>query len=320
MGHLAQASAGSHSGKCVCRRSEKAFVTRRTAEDWGGAAGQVGEGEGGAEEGGVATLDKNGFAEIRFAIAIVLFAIVVPSNSQTSKHSNSRVVCEKVKLFRQHRIVAWSSASSSLSAVFYVAGLAVDADGAFRAYHPTDRLGLDAIVHAGHPGNWWALATDTGETNGRPVLQRKGDPAPGYYVSITSLYDAANLNEHDPHRYVNAAKIPYVVLPPVGLKHAKLGDFATVVNLKNSKIAAAIVADESAPELKLGEGSIALADALGIDSNPRYGGSDGGVAFVIYPDSGNGKPRALEDIIANSQHQFQKWGGLDKLHACLTTP
>jgi hypothetical protein len=280
----------------------------------------VGEGEGGEEEGCVATRDKNGVAEMKLAIAIVLIAIGLPGNSQTSKHPGSRAVCERFKLFRQRRIVAWSCGSPRLSAFFYVAGLAVDADGAFRAYHPANRLGLDAIAHAGHPGNWWALATDTGKTNGRPVLQGKGDPAPGYYVSMTSLYDAANLNERDPHRYVNAAKIPYVVLPPVGLKHARPGDFATVVNLKNGKIAGAIVADESAPELKLGEGSIALADALGIDSNPRYGGSDGGVAYVIYPDSGNGKPKALEDIIANSQHQFQGWGGLDKLKACLATP
>jgi hypothetical protein len=268
----------------------------------------------------LATFDKNGFAEMKFAIAIILFVIVLPSNSRTSGHPGSPAVCERFKLFRQHRIVAWSCASSRLSPFFYLAGLAVDADGAFRAYHPTNHLGLDAIVHAGHPGNWWALATDTGETNGRPVLQRKGDPAPGFYVSMTSLYDATNLNERDPHRYVDAATIPYVVLPPVGLKHAKLGDFATVVKLKNGKIAAAIVADESAPELKLGEGSIALANALDIDSNPRYGGSDGGVAYVVYPGSGNGKPRALEDIIANSQHQFQTWGGLDKLKACLTTP
>jgi hypothetical protein len=260
------------------------------------------------------------FAKIKFAVAIVLIGIVGPSSSQTPEHPGSHVVSEKFKLFRQHGIVAWSCASSRLNAFFYVAGLAVDADGAFRAYHPTDRLGLDTLAHAGHTGDWWALATDTGETTGRPVLQQKGDPAPGYYVSMTSLYDATKLNERDPHRFVDAAKIPYVVLPPVGLKHAKLGDFATVVNLKNGKIAAAIVADESAPELKLGEGSIALADALGIDSNPRYGGADGGVAYVIYPNSGNGKPRALEDIAANSQRQFQMWGGLDKLHACLTTP
>jgi len=257
---------------------------------------------------------------MKLAIAIVLLAIALPTNSQTPKHPGSPAVCERVKLFRQHRIVAWSSSSSRLSPFFYVAGLAVDADGAFRAYHPTNRLGLDAIAHAGHPGNWWALATDTGETSGRPVLQRKGDPSPGYYVSITSLYDATNLNERDPRRYVDAATIPYVVLPPVGLKRAKLGDFATVVNLRNGKIAEAIVADESAPELKLGEGSIALAKALGIDSNPRYGGTDRGVAYVIYPDSGNGKPRALEDIIANSKRRFQMWGGLDKLNVCLATP
>lgn len=263
---------------------------------------------------------KNGFVEMKFAIAIVLLAVAMPGQSQTSKNVGSRVVCEKFKLFRQHGIVAWSCASSSRSAFFYVAGLAVDADGAFRAYHPTNRLGLDAIVHAGHPGDWWALATDTGKTDGRPVVQGKDDPAPRYYVSMTSLYDATILNERDPRRYVDAAKIPYVVLPPVGLKHVKMGDFATVVNLKNGTVAAAIVADESAPHLKLGEGSIALADGLGIDSNPRYGGSDGGVAYVIYPDSGNGKPRALEDIIANSQRQFQMWGGLEKLHACVAVP
>jgi hypothetical protein len=259
--------------------------------------------------------------KMKFVIAaIVLFAVVAPSYSQRSRDSVPRAGCEKSKLFRQHGRVAWSSTSSRAGTFFYVAGLAVDADGAFRAYHPTNRLGLDAIVHAGHPGDWWALATDTGEISGRPVVQGKDDPAPGYYVSLTSLYDAANLNERDPHRYVDAAKIPYVVLPPVGLKHAKLGDFASVVNLKNGKIAAAIVADESAPQLKLGEGSIALAEVLGIDSDPRYGGSDGGVAYVIYPDSGNGRPRALEDIIANSERQFQMWGGLDKLQACISSP
>ena len=131
---------------------------------------------------------------MKFAIAVVvLFAVVLPSNSQASERPGSRVAGERVKLFTQHRIVAWSCASSRQSPFVYVAGLAVDADGAFRAYHPTNRLGLDTIVHAGHPGNWWALATDTGETNGRPVLQGERDPAPGYYVSITSLYDATNL-------------------------------------------------------------------------------------------------------------------------------
>jgi hypothetical protein len=204
-----------------------------------------------------------------------------------------------------------------VQAFAYQNGFAVDADGAYRAYHPTNRLGLDSIEHAGHPGNWWALATDTGNPNGRPVIQGKDDPAPGYYVSMTSLYNASITNERNPRRFVDAASVPYVVLPPEGFKHAKLGDFAMVVNLENGKFAGAIIADESAPELPMGEGSIALAKLLGIDSNPRSGGTDGGVAYVIFPDSGKGVPRSLDEIAKVSQAYFKRWGGLLKLHSCL---
>jgi hypothetical protein len=107
------------------------------------------------------------------------------------------------------------------------------------------------------------------------------------------------------------------VLHPKALKYARLGDFATVVNFQNGKISAAIVADESAPDLAVGEGSIALVEALGIDSSPRYGGKDGAVAYLIYPDSGNGRPRPLQEIIVNSKQLFKAWGGFDRLNACL---
>ena len=204
-----------------------------------------------------------------------------------------------------------------MQAFIYQGGLAVDADGAYRAYHPNDSLGLDSIAHAGRPGNWWALATHTGNPSGRPVVQGEDDPAPGYYVSMTSLYDASVASERDPHRFVDASSIPYVVLSPKGFKHAKLGDFATVVNLRNGKVAAGIVADESAPEQPLGEGSIALAVALGVKSNPRTGGIEQGVGYVIYPGSGNGKPRTLDEIVSTSRAYFRRWGGLQKLRGCL---
>ena len=197
-------------------------------------------------------------------------------------------------------------------------GLAVDADGAFKAYHPNNSLGLDSIEHAGHPGDWWALATDTGKPSGHPVLQGKNDPAPGYYVSMTSLFDANIPNEHDPRRFIDAASIPYVVLPPKGFKHARLGDFATVVNLRNGKLSGAIVADESAPNLPMGEGSIALANALDIDSNPRTGGVGHGVVYVIYPGSGNDRPRRVEQIASIAQQEFDRWGGMAKLKTCLS--
>jgi len=248
-----------------------------------------------------------------FKIAARLLAIALPIISGLSANPTSPGTCEKSKLFTAQNVVAWSSPSG----FFYKSGLAIDADGAFRAYHPNDRLGLDSLAHAGHPGNWWALVTDTGKPNGHPVVQGKSDPAPGYYVSTTALYDPSNPNVRDPRRYVDALSIPYVVLHPKALKYARLGDFATVVNLQNKRISVALVADISASNLPVGEGSIALARALGVESSPRYGGKDGGIAFLIYPGSGNGRPRSLEEIAIRSKLLFEKWGEFDKLSACL---
>ena len=43
------------------------------------------------------------------------------------------------------------------SAFFFEAGMMIDADGAYRAYHPQPGKGLDYLGNAGKPGNWWAL-------------------------------------------------------------------------------------------------------------------------------------------------------------------
>ncbi len=246
-----------------------------------------------------------------------LIALVFLSFSSSHGLSASSRNPQRTKLFRHHSTTAWSCSTSGVQAFVYQSGMAIDADGAYRAYNPDYRLGLDSIENAGHPGNWWALATDTGNPDGRPVIQKKGDPAPGYYVSMTSLYDSSVEDEHNPRRFVDAASIPYVVLPPEGFKYAKLGDFATVMNFENGKIADAIVADESAPDLPMGEGSIALAKMLDIYPDARTGGTDRGVAYVIYPGSGNGKPRPAGEITRASWAHFEKWGGLQKLHSCL---
>jgi hypothetical protein len=252
---------------------------------------------------------------MKFAFAILLVIICLSQAPQTS-HARPRVSCKKSKLFTAQDVSAWST-PARVNAFFFEAALAIDADGAFRAYHPNGNLGLDSLRHAGHPGNWWALVTDNGKTSGHPVVQRRSDPAPGYYVSTTALYDPDNPNERDPHRYVDAATVPYVALHPKALKYARLGDFGTVVNLQNHMVSAALVADETATHVSVGEGSIALAKSLGVNSNPRFGGKDGGIVYLIYPHSGNGKPRRLVDIIANSNRLFEAWGGAAKLHACL---
>lgn len=250
----------------------------------------------------------------KWVLVLLMLAIAIPGVSLDVPEPASPV--QTFKLFEHHHTVAWSAAASGVNAFVYQAGMAVDADGAPRAYHPKN-LGLDSLIHAGYPGHWWALATDTGKSSGRPVIQRRGDPAPGYYVSMTSLYDATIPSERNPHRFVDAAHIPYVVLPPIGFKHARLGDFATVINLQNGRVVGAILADESSSDVKMGEGSIALAKALGINPNPRTGGIDYGVAYVIYPGSGNGKPRTPKAIAAITQRHFQAWGGRLMLNAFL---
>ena len=70
---------------------------------------------------------------------------------------------------------------------------------------------------------------------------------------------------------MNSETIPYIVVPPQLLTKAgvKLGDFAVVLNTKNQKLCYAIVADLG-PSNRIGEGSIALANAIGV---PLGGGA-----------------------------------------------
>ena len=195
------------------------------------------------------------------------------------------------------------------SVISWTSGLAIDADGSPRAYHPTSAWGLDALANAGKPGNWWGILTENGKPDGEPVIQGKYDPAPGFYVSTTSLCDTTNrdLNWSSPRKFVDSETIPYVVLPsslpfrlpttaPAALK---VGDFAVVVNLANGKRCAAICADIG-PADQIGEGSIALAQALGVNADARKGGCDDNILFCLFAGSRTAPawPHTFADINA----------------------
>jgi len=201
----------------------------------------------------------------------------------------------------------WQAPGSD--AFFFVSGMTIDADGAPNAYHP-DNAGLDDIANAGAPGHWDGIITDR---SGEPLVQGPDDPFPGYYVSCTSLSDRTKART-DPARYVDASKIPYIVLPRDVAQQggAQLGDFAVVVNLRNGKSSYAIFADVGT----LGEGSIALADNLGIWSNARQGGRRGGILYLVFPGSGNRQPRTVEEISEETEKLLQDWGGAEKLTSC----
>jgi glycosyl hydrolase group 75 (putative chitosanase) len=198
------------------------------------------------------------------------------------------------------------------SAFFYESGMTIDADGAPNAYHP-DNSGLDDLANAGTPGRWEGLAKDA---YGEPFIQGPDDPFPGYYVSETSLVDRSK-PVSDPTRYVDASRIPFVVLPGWMARQlgARPGDFAAVFNPLNGKSSYAIFGDEG-PHDRIGEGSVALAENLGIRSDARNGGARRGIFYLVFPGSGNGRPRTIEEINAEGQKLLQVWEGSIPLDAC----
>ncbi len=197
------------------------------------------------------------------------------------------------------------------SAFFFVGSLLIDADGSPNAYN-AENTGLDDLSNAGEPGDWQGVIQDK---DGNPVVQGPDDPYPDYYISCTTLFDRTKA-PLDPARFVDASKIPYIVLPGELARDvdARVGDFAVVINLRNGKSSYAIFADTGA----LGEGSIALAENLGIPSDARRGGARGGILYLVFPGSGDRTPRPIEEINSETDKLLQDWGGSEKLTSCAT--
>jgi len=85
---------------------------------------------------------------------------------------------------------------------------------------------------------------------------------------------------------LDASKMNYMVLPGGLAKQMglQLGDVAAVSY--NGKTAFAIYGDVG-PTNKAGEGSMHLAQQLGINSSPTKGGTSSGVSYVVFPHSAN---------------------------------
>lgn len=199
------------------------------------------------------------------------------------------------------------------SAFIVLSGMAVDADGAPHAYHPSN-TGLDYLANAGHAGNWWGIVTDNDKSSGNPAVQGSGDPAPGYYVSATSLVDPA-YSRLQQRRYVDSETIPYIVLPAEVTKATgiRLGDFVVVLNAKTGKRSYAIFAD-GGPRGKIGEGSIALATALGVPPSPKNGGTSSTIIFYLaFPGSGSRRPVPAAEVQTRGAEVLTAWGGEERL-------
>ena len=91
-------------------------------------------------------------------------------------------------------------------------------------------------------------------------------------------------------RPLHAELIPYIVVPPIILAKTKgkvLGSSCLVSRGKRSCFA---VVGDSGPRAKVGEGSPALARALGLNDNPNHGGTS---EFEITYEIEVGKPAVV---------------------------
>jgi hypothetical protein len=236
---------------------------------------------------------------------VCCLAVAAPSQTRSCAGSEVREVAFRLATFPVQKIAG---------AVLFHAGLYVDADGAPNAYGPNNK-GLDFTANAKNGGRFTSVVLGP---DGQPMLQRSGR-FKGFYISTTSLRNAAG-SAQATETYLNAAKVPYFVLPPEFIDQfgVTLGDLALVTNTANGRSAFAIFADVG-PRGKIGEGSIDLAHALGLDSNPRNGGtSKPNIAYLVFPGSGlgPGKLRTAKQVSASGARVFHKWGGDRRLRAC----
>ena len=194
-------------------------------------------------------------------------------------------------------------------AILYKTGATVNGDGSPHCYHPDDDQGLDYLANAGSSGEWWGIYAPPGGT-GKPVVQSIYHPAPGYYISTTALVNPDYPQDH-PDRYIDSERYPFMVAPGSFGEGWTLGDIGFCYNEKTTDNMYCATGDIG-PTNHIGEVSMLLAKCLGLDADPKKGGTDAGIVYVVFPGSDPGyKPWAKKCQIAVDK--FGAWGGMTKL-------
>jgi hypothetical protein len=206
--------------------------------------------------------------------------------------------------------------------IVFLGSLEVDVDGAPKAYGP-DNSGLDDLRNAGSPGKWFGIATDAprcGPT-GNPLVQSTDDPAPGFYVSTTAMTNPAIRDCRKQRNFVDATTIPYVALSPAlatidrSTEASGRGKLVAVARVKGGDPALALQAD-TAPRYGIGEGSMALVRKLGLNPDPRRGGTASRDFVYVILGARMGFPASAAAVDSAAGAAFQDWGGNERLAAC----
>lgn len=206
------------------------------------------------------------------------------------------------------------------SGFHFLAKLAIDADGAPKAYHPDDRVPNENGAKAYD----WLANVNVDDLKGVQGQGGAQGPAPGFLISATALSNAA-FPENDTRHWVDASMIPYVVLtgssfPLSQGMRLKTGCLVFVVDTRTGGTSGAIYGDVGRA---VGEGSIALALRLGLrpfhpNCSPKVTGFDGKRFFnIVFPGVHLAPPWDVSELQSKADALFQTWGGERMLHAVI---
>jgi hypothetical protein len=216
----------------------------------------------------------------------------------------------------------------------FVCAMQIDADGSPWGYHPSDKS--EALKQNSTMSYDWSENLNSRDRHGIQGQDGYG-PATNYIVSGTTLENENEPSTKSTNRYINAADIPYFVLPsslplplgsaPPGEVSKHVGCLGYIVDLETGHASGAIFADIGP---RVGEASIKLALRLG--RNPQYpkvtqfppslwpkvSAIDSKRFFyLIFPNQRKTAPLKVDDIEDSARALFSAWGGWTMLAAAL---
>lgn len=133
---------------------------------------------------------------------------------------------------------------------------------------------------------FWKADMDT-DCDGRPgpVCNRRTDPS----------FTPATAYQQSDGRHVSAETLPYIVVPgPSAIwdhRRYGIGGGSVAAVIHRGRVRYAVVGDTGPREI-IGEASYATVRALGIRHDPRTGGADSGVTYIVFR---NARVARLED-------------------------
>ncbi len=168
-------------------------------------------------------------------------------------------------------------------------------------YRSDDGAPADIPVCGTRDAVFWKADMDI-DCDGRPGrhCNRRTDP----YFSASAAFTQSD------GRYPDAERLPYVVVPAPSRvwdhrAHGVRGGSVAAVVYRD-RVRYAVVGDVG-PGHTIGEASYAAAEELGIDPDPRVGGTASGVTYIVFKDSQASPVESHAAAVAAGERLARKW-------------